>query len=818
MALITDPDSLTQGVLTSPSDAAWTASAGQTTTITGAASLPALNAGDWFEVRDHSVAGNNGLYEATGSPTASSLPCTKLGATAPINAGAEAIRTFGTSTTPKNVMFDTSARLIYLLEDSGSTLSADGVTQLALHSFMKEEWKNDTDLIAFPFPMIGIDFDAGKWEYGVDPSGNSNGWRLEDTTAGPTEIRSRLLVRNAGWFERDSSNNTIRKYFNVTTLGSFEDSLDLAYYAFGNQPAVDSSVDYAFTGPVNEAVKFFEELGNADTLNFTANNTITRATGSFLTDGYIVGGQITIRASATGDHNGTFVVATVAALTLTITTTPWTTGLDTLALLAVDNANAFTTKLRIRDADPNGKTFAQANLASAGETSLVNKVIKFPLGNQTDLKITATDGSITGGGPWDQIFLRYMDATYSRPVDSAAPRDFGIVIDVGTFSDGTGTTAISTTFLGVGQWSSFNGTLTAADFNGGILRIHEGADAGDHTINATPVDATGDVSVSVSVALTAVASNVSYTLIPATPVVATAEEIYEKVQWSLRQLTDIDAESVTSVIGRTADALLFFVGDALTAGSITAAPANPNGGGTGVIIEGFDSNDTNRLTFVDNGGTARTFPFVAAGTINFNPNLVSDSMGMYWMYFTNTAEATNTGFGISAPSGNVATLDSSTTDLDSGEFTLSVGEYIVLSGFTNVENNGLFQVSTAGAGGAGPWTAGITKVNGDTLVVEAASASVTLELDPLDSPDAILVDNNAGSDITGTIGASSVGFDFDYDNNVQGGRTAATDAKVTIRAIGLETAQSIETSGTITRATGLVFSLVSSLERNYSNP
>tara|TARA_R110000772_G_scaffold267971_1_gene393538 strand:- start:11952 stop:14411 length:2460 start_codon:yes stop_codon:yes gene_type:complete len=819
MALITDPDSLTQGVVLAVADAAFTGSSGQNTVIGGAATLPILAAGEWFEVRDSPLAQNNGLYEATGTPTTSSIACTKLGATAPADDTAEAVSMLGSSTTPKNVMYDTAARLIYLLEDSGATLSADGLTMLALHSFTKEEWKADADLIAFPFPMIGIDFDAGKWEFGVDPSGNANGWRLEDTTAAATEIRSRLLVRNAGWFERDSDNNIIKKYFNSTTLGTFEDALDLAYYAFGNQPAVDSSVNYAFTGPVNEAVKFFEEFGNADTLNFTVNNTITRATGSFLTDGYIVGGGITIRASATGDHNGTFVVSTVAATSLTITTTPWTTGLDTLALLSVDNSNAFTTFLRIRDADPEGKVFAQANLLSAGETSLVNKVIKFPLGNATDLKITSTDATITGGGPWDEITLRYMDAVYQRDVDTpATPRSFGIVVDVGTFSDGTGTTAVTTTFLGVGQWASFNATRTAANFSAGVLRIHEGADAGDHIINATPVDSAGDISVSITIALTAAVADISYTLIPTTPIVATAEQIYEKVQWSLRQTTDIDAEDATAVVGRTADALLFFVGDAMTAGSVTAPPANPNGGGTGVIIEGFDSNDTNRITMVDNSDTSRTFPFVAAGTINFNPNLVSDSMGTYWMYFTNTAESTATTYGISAPTLNVATLDSSVVDLDSGEFTLLLGDYIVMSGWAEETNNGLFQVTTAGAGGAGPWTAGITKVNGDTLVVEAAGASVTLELDPLDSPDAILVDDNLVADITGTIGGASVAFDFDYDNNVQGGRTAATPAKVTVRAIGLETAQSIETTGTITRATGLVFSLVSSLERNYSNP
>jgi hypothetical protein len=375
--------------------------------------------------------------------------------------------------------------------------------------------------------------------------------------------------------------------------------------------------------------------------------------------------------------------------------------------------------------------------------------------------------------------------------------------------------AISTLFtsanlnLGAGE--------ALADYAGGSLIIHEGSDQGTHTISGTPVDNAGTLEITLTIALTAIASNLSFTMERATPVTATSEEIFEKVQRQLRKTTSINEATGVDVIGRTADELLFFVGDALTAGSATSPPTNPLGGGTGVVIEGFDSNDTNRMTLIDNTNAPRTFPFVAAGTINFNPNLVSDTSGTYWMYFTNTAEATNTGFGISAPSGNVATLDSSTTNLASGEFQLNLNDYIVLSGFATEANNGLFQVSTAGAG-AGPYTAGITKVNGDTLVVEAAGPSVILELDPLDSPDAIIVDNNAGADITGAIGASSIAFDFDYDNNVQGGRTSATDAKVTIRAIGLETAQFIETTGTITRATGLSFSLVSSLERNYSNP
>ena len=84
---------------------------------------------------------------------------------------------------------------------------------------------------------------------------------------------------------------------------------------------------------------------------------------------------------------------------------------------------------------------------------------------------------------------------------------------------------------------------------------------------------------------------------------------------------------------------------------------------------------------------------------------------------------------------------------------------------------------------------------------------------------AILVDDNDGLDISDTLGgASSVSFTFDYDGNTQGGRTAGTDANVTVVAIGLDTAQYVAAEGTITRATGQNISLVAPLERNYSNP
>lgn len=87
------------------------------------------------------------------------------------------------------------------------------------------------------------------------------------------------------------------------------------------------------------------------------------------------------------------------------------------------------------------------------------------------------------------------------------------------------------------------------------------------------------------------------------------------------------------------------------------------------------------------------------------------------------------------------------------------------------------------------------------------------------SASAVVVQDNLSLPITGSIaGSSSYSFTFDYDNNAQGGRTAGTDAAVTVVAIGLATAQYVSTTGTIARSKANSISLVSALERNYDNP
>lgn len=89
---------------------------------------------------------------------------------------------------------------------------------------------------------------------------------------------------------------------------------------------------------------------------------------------------------------------------------------------------------------------------------------------------------------------------------------------------------------------------------------------------------------------------------------ATLEQIYTKVQYLLRQDTDIDA-GLSGVIGKTADSLLYFVGSDLYTT-------------LGVYVDNIQNADSNRIIFNDQNGTDRTNPFTSAGTMNFNAVMV----------------------------------------------------------------------------------------------------------------------------------------------------------------------------------------------------
>lgn len=447
--------------------------------------------------------------------------------------------------------------------------------------------------------------------------------------------------------------------------------------------------------------------------------------------------------------------------------------------------------------------YGKSSLTDIGVTTMDSIAYRFPISTGTDLKITADDTDVGSISPYTAIVVRYFDQAFSRDVDSTTDRNFGIVVDVGTHSgvDGScssGGTVFTTTEGGI--------NTSGNPYAGGTLTIHEGANAGTYTISgnptATQVTITGGT-------FPSTVSNQSFTLQRGTPVTATAEQIYTKVQYLLRQNSDIDSTDQT-VTGKTADALMRFVGDTLVCGN--PSPSNPNAGGSGVIIEGFSSSDTNRIEFYDNTGTKRTFPYVAVLTVNFGDNLRLDASAKYWIYFTYTHQATNTGFAITSASGQTATLTSLTTDLSQ----ILDNEEFYITGFATTGNNGLYRATAGGSSGS----VAVEKADtGDAnFTNESAGASVTIQFNPFGSASAVIVDNNAGSDMTASVSSqSSVQLSFNYDGNVQGGRTAAVDAAITAVGIGLNTGQYVKATGTLARSTANSVSLVAPLERNYSN-
>jgi len=146
------------------------------------------------------------------------------------------------------VVFDCPNKTIQLLV--AGNLSTDGVTGQAIYSSCKEEWKTDSNLIKYPFPLVAIT--EQKFDL-------VNGWEWKDTT-------TKNLIRNAGWALKDSSNISLEEYMGFVTLGSVG-SEDQIYY---QQALNASATNVVLPGAANQAVKIYGDAshGNFDYRNY----------------------------------------------------------------------------------------------------------------------------------------------------------------------------------------------------------------------------------------------------------------------------------------------------------------------------------------------------------------------------------------------------------------------------------------------------------------------------------------------------------------------------------------------------------------------
>jgi len=596
MPFINDPDELSQGGITSVAATTFAAGAGADQKVITSANVPAVTVGDYIEVRDADDPTNDGLwlvdaYSAGVSITATKQRLVGTVITPTTDAVSQTIRIFGTDADEKNIHFDTSDRAIGFINGKGSIVVLDdaGVLWQSFYSALKLFWKNDNDLIKFPFPVISITPEQFEFVSGWVPADEADG--TLDTTP---DSNTRQLLRTGGWDEVDVNGFITNQFFCWLTLGNI-DASDFAYSFFDSADAAADIITATFDGAVNEGVQSIQriDLTGAGTIAFVdgggGNDQLTRTVGSWITDGVKVGDSIFIQNAEDTGNNGSFVVLAVTATDLDVATASFTANADdTTALVAIDRrANVFTCRIRVF-----GKTYDQSTTTDIGVISLTNQVYRFPLSEGadaviTDLATTETAGNIatllsniTGGvtAPYNDMTVAYFGSDQTRsgfnPIggDTPSPGDaqFGVIVD---------------------------GDVSVPQEDGGG--------------------------------------------------VASAEQIYAFVQARLQDTIDINdgaGAAVVTVIGQLAEPLLAIASTGNTLSSVLQT-TNPGGAtALGVYVDSFASTDKNRVRFPENATDIRSFPFVATGNIAFNANLSTDIDAIYRMFFTNDDTGDNAGF------------------------------------------------------------------------------------------------------------------------------------------------------------------------------
>jgi len=778
------------------SDGVWANAAAPLVDITSAGSnLPSVVIGQKFIVRNHSTGANNGTYVVKGIPT--------------VNASWE-VEMVDQGATPANAISEAVDLDINPFVDHTGALGG------GIYSRMMIDWKDDNFLIAnAPMPMFAIDADAGKYLMGQDGSGNNNGWNWEDVAS--FGIRTRKMLRNMGWQELNTDGTVFAEYAGVRTLGVFEDAArDLAFYQFGTNTAVDDTVDFTFAGPTDEAVLVrdasvtrAQTTPNGYDFNNASPDTIDRNDGgSFITDGYKVGGRVIVVGS--GADDGSYLITTVAAATMTVTALDGTdaglTGAtdDNTATLAVDNRFAATLRLRPRDDDSFGKTFAQAGLADAGVANLSNRVFAFPLATGQDLKITATDATITGSGPYTGMTITFHSTPQARAGLVGGSFNFGIIIE-----GNNGTSQQVYEFV---QWSLRQVTDIDADADtaigrtiDGLMRfvgeeLQVGSTDGGLTFPRNPDGGGSGVYID---NLNAVSANDVIFYDNTGTARANPETIPVTLDFNQTLIDDTVAEAdlFYDRTIRTAVADLVITAVSGATGTITSA-------GTGL---------PNPLD-------------VGAGAYIRVSGLTGGDAAMNGVYQVNTITTPGASWAVTRYDGNtVVTTASAAVNVDEHPFDTPDSIIVDTNNLLTDTTISFTASNTIGDTGSG---LGIFSI-GDRLRIAGAGAGTnagkivtvaTVAAGTITTEEAIIDTQAAGGSVTLTqivsvLADTDFTFSYDFDGNVQGGRTVSTDAFVKAKAIGQTTAQYTESSvQTITSGTPLTVPLVSQQERNFSNP
>lgn len=695
-------------------------------------------------------------------------------------------------------------------QETGGSI-ADGVTEQTIYSYTKEEWRVDSaqygsdDLIRHPFPFEPIT--SEQFEIGGGSPHDNWVWFSSYT---------RKKIRNGGWSEVDSASQAQFEYAAFRSLGSM-DSDAQPYYQ--QTDTTTTPVDFTFTGAVNEAVQTWDFGGSDFRTYFKA---FLRKKGKT----YASYDLLTEQGLTDLDYK-LFSFPLTHAADIAITNNdneiegiaPWSDW----GIAVETGSNGVTTG-------------ASGTFTSAGQ----------------NFQTTVVEGDI--------IDIEGVGSDNGEYIVLAVPSDTELTLDVVEEFSGSG-------FNGdTGLSYSIYSKYIAADKTGGDGTVVALADATLADVNGdtgTLVSSTDFAALSIPV--------LAGDMVLITEAASVHRGVYKVLSVATVTLTldttdrAFTAQSTIDFFVVEPGMYLEFKDDAVSlasTGNLTFVAAGPDTierssgdwgsdgvtAGTVLTITGTVNNDesytvaipgTNICTLVATDSVTAEGPVSGTATAadHFDRTINNVVYAFSWRLFGNDATAVNCYQYIQHQLRQSTDVDNG-SGTARGDITDSLMTFAAPTGTTidmhidDIANADLNNVTFADATGVSrsyPFVAAGNIIFNANLQSDS-NAKYWMYFTNDDAgdntardygtKDAIIVQDDVPANIAGNVSAaSSVAFTFDYDNNTQrGSGSDGVDAPVTVVAIGLDTAQFVLVTGTIERTKTNNFTLVSNLERNYSNP
>lgn len=709
--------------------------------------------------------------------------------------------------------FADGSALVYSIHDPSGGSIADGLTKQVLYSFAKEEWHTDAyatvlsdDLIKHEFPYEAITRESMEIGGGA---AHADWVYFNDYT--------RKKIRTGGWADKNAAATASSEYAGIVTLGSLDTDTQVYYQQVSAQ---NTPVDFTFLGAVNEPILTYVSatVDYTGYLKLFARKKAKTYVQSEIADIGVATIEPIVNRFPLAHIDDAAITAVDAQV---VGAAPFRTAAS--AVTATDGvASAITSTVgRFRSA---GGTPFSASAVVAGDTLFITGTqtnagyyTVTSVTNASTLQIDTTENGIwTAATTLDyDVFTIIRAANKAANVASAledGATAAGASATVALFSATSGDFVTRGAAAGdilaiVSSTSDIEGVYVVASVvNGTTLQV----DATDNPFGVT----TGNDFILYTPGMflqykkedITIAAHGSVVFDAINPAYASAPTIGRGTgSWSGDGVT----EGTILVFASTAsNNLAFTVVSTVNTSTVTCVPGDSARmtdetflGASTTAYDAFKRTINNVVygynwKLTGNGATA-------LNCYQFIQHQLRQPDDIDWGEGTSRGDVTDLLMAYATPTGTTTNLiiddinADDTNNVTYGDATQASRSFPFVSSFTVNFNTNLQSDADAKF-----WMYYTTNPSGN-----------------YSTKDAVQVIDANGSAVVGTVGAAaSKQFTYDYDGNSDGGRTPATDAAFTLVAIGKNTAQYVITTGTITRAKGLSFSMVSNLERNYSNP